>query len=80
MLIAAWLSVWWQRHQVETLIEQKAQLQAEVAELQTNAQDWTKRAGRAKLDKCGDAGRLCVRVDKTTGYGKDGDYFVLRGY
>ena len=80
VLIAAWLSVWWQRHQVETLIEQKAQLQAEVAELQTNAQDWTKRAGRAKLDKCGDAGRLCVRVDKTTGYGKDGDYFVLRGY
>ncbi|MEA0721929.1 hypothetical protein, partial [Xanthomonas campestris] len=62
------------------LIEQKAQLQAEVAELQTNAQDWAKRAGRAKLDKCGDAGRLCVRVDKTTGYGKDGDYFVLRGY
>ena len=39
-----------------------------------------KRGGRAKLEKCGDQGRLCVRIDKSSGYGKDGDYFVLRGY
>lgn len=81
VLIAAWLSVWWQRHQVETLIEQKAQLQAEVAELQTNAQDWTKRAGRAKLDKCGEQSRLCVRIDKDAGtFGNDADYAILKGY
>lgn len=80
VLIAAWLSVWWQRHQVDDLLEQKAQLQAEVGQLQGNAEEWAKRAGRAKLDKCGDASRLCVRIDKTTGYGKDADYFVLRGY
>lgn len=48
--------------------------------MQANADDWAKRGGRAKLEKCGDAGRLCVRIDKTTGYGKDSDYFVLRGY
>ena len=81
VLIAAWLSVWWQRHQVETLLEQKAQLKAEVAELQTNAQDWTKRAGRAKLDKCGEQSRLCVRIDKAAGtFGNDADYAILKGY
>ena len=58
----------------------KAALLGEVAQLQANADDWAKRGGRAKLEKCGDAGRLCVRIDKTTGYGKDSDYFVLRGY
>ena len=80
VLIAAWLSVWWQRHQVEDLLEQKAQLQAEVGQLQGNAEEWAKRAGRAKLEKCGDTKRLCARVDKTAAYGKDADYFVLRGY
>jgi hypothetical protein len=80
VLLAAWLMVWWQRHQVEQLTEQKAELLSEVAQLQLQAEDWAKRGGRAKLEKCGDAGRLCVRVDKTIGYGKNGDYFVLRGY
>ena len=80
VLLAAWLAVWWQRHQVEQLAEQKAALLGEVAQLQANAEDWAKRGGRAKLEKCGDQGRLCVRIVKTTGYGKDSDYFVLRGY
>ena len=80
VLLAAWLAVWWQRHQVEQLAEQKAALLGEVAQLQANAEEWAKRGGRAKLEKCGDQGRLCVRIDKTTGYGKDSDYYVLRGY
>ncbi len=80
VLLAGWFSVWWERHQVEQLAEQRAELVGEVAELQVNVEDWAKRGGRAKLEKCGDRGRLCVRVDKTTGFGKDGDYFVLRGY
>ncbi|WP_143071921.1 hypothetical protein [Nitrosospira briensis] len=37
-----------------------------------------KRGRRAKLETCGEQRRLCVRIDKTTGCGKDGDYFVLR--
>lgn len=73
VLAAAWLSIWWQRGQIERLSEQKAELQA-------NAEDWAQRAGRAKLEMCGDKARLCVRVDKSMGYGKEGDYFVLRGY
>ena len=77
---SAYASLAWQLHQVSSLREEKAALLGEVAQLQANADDWAKRGGRAKLEKCGDAGRLCVRIDKTTGYGKDSDYFVLRGY
>lgn len=80
LLVSAWLAVWWQRYQVEDLAEQKAALLEEVGELRANAEDWAKRGGRAKLETCGDAGRLCVRVDKSIGYGEGGDYFVLRGY
>lgn len=80
LLLATWLAVWWQRNQVEQLAEKRAELQGEVAQLQTQAGEWTKRAGRVKLEKCGEAGRLCVRVDKGASYGKDGDYFVLMGY
>lgn len=78
--LVAYASLAWQLHQVSSLREEKAALLGEVAQLQANADDWAKRGGRAKLDKCGDARRLCVRIDKTTSYGKDSDYFVLRGY
>ena len=80
VLAVAWGAIWYQRHQVESLAEQKAALLSEVTQLQENADSWVKRGGRTKLEKCGDQGRLCVRIDKSTGYGKDGDYFVLRGY
>ena len=78
--LVAYAALAWQLHQVSSLREEKAALLGEVAQLQANADDWAKRGGRAKLEKCGDAGRLCVRIDKTTSYGKDSDYFVLRGY
>lgn len=78
--LVAYAALAWQLHQVNALGEEKAALQAEVVQLQANANDWAKRAGRAKLEKCGEQGRLCVRVDKTGGFGKDADYFVLRGY
>jgi hypothetical protein len=80
VLVAAWLLTWWQRYQVSSLGEQKAQLQAEVTQLQANADAWSKRGGRAKLERCGDKSRLCVRVDKRGAYGDEGDYYVLRGY
>lgn len=78
--LVAYVSLAWQLHQVSSLREEKAALLGEVAQLQANAEDWAKRGGRAKLETCGDQRRLCVRIDKSIGYGKDGDYFVLRGY
>ena len=73
VLLAGWLSVWWERHQVEQLAEQRQALTAEVAQLQANAEDWAKRAGRARLEKCGEQARLCVRVDSRQAYGKEGE-------
>ena len=81
MLLAGWLSVWWERHQVEQLAEQRQALTAEVAQLQANAEDWARRAGRASLKKCGEQARLCVRVDGRQAYGKEGERrYVLQGY
>jgi hypothetical protein len=71
---------WWQRHEIERLTEERAALISEVGQLQAQASDWAKRAGRVKLERCGDPGRLCVRVNKDMGYGEKGDYFILRGY
>jgi hypothetical protein len=81
VLFAGRMSVWWERHQVEQLAEQRAALLGEIAQLQAQAEDWTKQGGRAKLEKCGERERLCVCVDKTVGFGKEADYYVLfRGY
>lgn len=78
--LLAYASLAWQLHQVNSLREEKAELQDEVVQLQVNANEWAKQGGRVKLERCGDALRLCVRVNKTAIYGKDNDYFVLRGY
>lgn len=80
ILLAALLTTGWQRHQVEQLTEERAALLEEVTQLQVQTEDWTKRGGRARLEVCGEQKRLCVRIDRTTGFGKNGDYFVLWGY
>ncbi|MGJ7582871.1 hypothetical protein ACSFA3_22100 [Variovorax sp. RHLX14] len=78
--LLAYASLVWQLHQVDSLREEKAALQEEVVQLQANANDWAKQGGRIKLERCGEASRLCVRVNKSVSYGKDNDHFVLRGY
>ncbi len=84
VLLALWLgglmAMTWAQHEVDRLAEQRAALAVEVADLQTNVEAWKKKAGRAKLESCGDQHRLCVRVDPRTAYGDQRDYFVLRGY
>lgn len=71
VLLAAWISVGWQRHQVETL-------SAEVIELKATVADLAKRGGRADLSTCGEKGRFCARVETDQSYG--GGYYVLKGY
>jgi hypothetical protein len=73
--------VWWQRSDIEALAAERQALRAEVLQLQTNAEEWARKGGRAKLEKCGEQGRLCVRVDTKQSYGKEGEvHYVLRGY
>lgn len=76
----SWAAIGWQRHHLTDLATQEVALSREVVALQEQVADLEKRGGRVKLEKCGEQGRLCVRVDKSTAYGKDGDYYVLRGY
>jgi hypothetical protein len=84
VLIAVWLVgamfTEWQRHVNLNLIDERNELKAEVALLRSQSEEWAKRGGRAKLEKCGDPARLCVRVDKSMTYGQGNDYFVLKGY
>ncbi len=78
--LAAWGMVAWQRHEVDALMGQQAQLAAQVAQEQATVATLDQRGGRMDLQHCGTRRRLCVRVDKATGYGKDADYFVVHGY
>jgi hypothetical protein len=84
VLLAVWLVgtlfTEWQRHENLNLIDERDALKAEMAQLRSHSEEWTKRGGRAKLETCGNPARLCVRVDKGNAYGESGDYFVLKGY
>ena len=78
--LLAYASLAWQLHQINSLHDEKAELQEEIVQLQANANEWAKQGGRIKLERCGETSRLCVRVNKTVSYGKDNDYFILRGH
>jgi hypothetical protein len=59
--LVAYASLWWQMHQIESLSEQKAELEANVALLE-------KRGGKIKIQNCG--GRLCIEASTNQGKGK----------
>jgi hypothetical protein len=58
-----------------------AALRARHDELATKIASLEERGGRIDLRRCGNGGRLCVRVDrKAPSYGEQSDYLVVRGY
>lgn len=58
-----------------------ASLRARRDELSANLSRLEQQGARVEWRKCGDAERLCVRVDrKAPAYGEKGDYFVIEGY
>jgi hypothetical protein len=58
-----------------------ATLRAKHDELATKIANLEQRGGRIDLRRCGDGGRLCVRVDrKAPTYGEQSDYLIVRGY
>ncbi|MYM72194.1 hypothetical protein GTP55_09735 [Duganella sp. FT109W] len=69
-----------QRGEIRGLQNERAALASEVVKLQQQADAWSTKGGRAKLQVCGPKRRLCVRVDKQGAYGAGADYFVLSGY
>jgi hypothetical protein len=72
-VIVAW-SVLPSRAQLE-------QLRAERDRLQENIALLARRGGNLDLRRCGPAGRLCVRIERSTpAYGPQADYLVAKGY
>jgi hypothetical protein len=65
VLLAGWLSVWWQRDQVEQLTEQRQALNVDIVALQATAAALEKRGARIKLSQCG--GRLCIEASTNQG-------------
>ena len=74
--VAAMLLAWLvpSRAEIEALRVQHDALTAAIARLEHSG-------GRMDLRRCGQAQRLCVRVDKRSAiYGEQADYFVVMGY
>jgi hypothetical protein len=58
-----------------------AVLRARHDELVATIANLERQGGRIDLRRCGDGGRLCVRVDrKAPTYGEQSDYLIVRGY
>jgi hypothetical protein len=56
-------------------------LRARHLELAAKIANLEKQGGRIDLRRCGDGGRLCVRVDRAAPmYGEQSDYLIVRGY
>lgn len=73
--LVAWGSIWWPRHQMISLLEQKAELQADIEKMQVNLTTLEKKGGRIKLDKCGPDERLCVEITPNQGKSKSQEDF-----
>lgn len=75
--------IWWG---TSSLRDEAAGLRVEVAALEAQANEFSKKAGKAVLSTCGEKGkgRLCIRVDERAGrYGdpQNGELFmVIHGY
>ena len=80
LVLVGWLSIWWQRHEVQSLLDQKAALQTEAIELQANVATLEKKGGKIKTSKCGPKGIFCVEVEpqRFEGQGSDsGKLFMI---
>jgi hypothetical protein len=83
--LVAYASLAWQLHQVSSLRSEKAELAADVTQMQANVSALEKRGGRIVMNTCG--GRLCIKASTNQGVGvgwvggnwgeKGGDQFVI---
>jgi len=87
MVLFGWLVssgvLWWNTSAIGAAQARKAELQAEVAEMQANRDAWVKAGMLARLERCGPTRRPCIRVDEGAGlFGSQGhdDYRVIQGY
>ena len=84
-VVLGWLMssgvLWWDARAIQAVRAEKAQLQAEVVEMQASRDEWAKAGFLAKLGRCDPGNRPCVRVNEKAGaFGPASDYRVLLGY
>lgn len=65
--LVTYAALLWQLHQISSLREEKAALQADVAALQANVAALEKKGGRIVMRTCG--GRLCIEASSDQGNG-----------
>jgi len=72
LLMTVYAAVWWERSELESLKEERATLQENIARLD-------KLKGHIKLSNCDN--RSCVEVETKSAYGTDEDhrFFILKG-
>ena len=85
--LVGWLTssgvLWWDAGAVADARARKAQLQADVAELQASYDGWVKLGVQQKVIRCGPKLRPCIRVDENAGqFGSEGQgsYRVIWGH
>lgn len=67
--LVAYAALGWQLYQVKSLGHEKAELAADVVQLQANIAALEKRGGRIALSTCG--GRLCIEASSNQGKGAE---------
>ncbi len=85
LVLLGWLAstavLWWDTGAIGRAQVHKAQLEAEVAQMQANREEWAKAGMLGKLDRCGPKLRPCIRVDERAGsFGDQADHRVILGY
>ena len=85
LVLLWWLAssavLWWDAGAIGSAQVQKAQLEAEIAGLKANQDEWVKAGMLGKLEHCGTNNRPCIRVDESAGpFGEHGDYRVIQRY
>lgn len=87
LVLLWWLAssavLWWDAGAIGTAQLHKAQLEAEVAQLQATRDGWVKAGMLGRLERCNPGNRPCIRVNESAGaFGTDGhdDYRVILGY
>jgi len=81
--LASTLVLWWDTGAIASAQARKAQLQAEVAELQASYDGWVKVGVQQKVIRCNPGNRPCIRVDENAGaFESQGyaGYRVIWGY
>jgi hypothetical protein len=85
LVVLLWLAsgavLWWDAGAIGAARARKAELEAEIAQLQAVRDGWEKAGMLGRLERCGPKARPCVRVDEGAGgFGDRGDYRVILGY